>query len=104
MDGLLRSSRARRLRARASRAAPVVGIAPVGLVASPGTASAADTCTLDHRAAASASRVCPASTDLPEEGNGTGPAIGLAAAGVVGAVLVHRARKRTPTPAGRDDA
>ncbi len=104
MDGLLRSSRARRLRARAPRAALVAGIALVGLAASPGTASAAGTDTLDHRVAASASRVCPASTDLPEEGNGTGPAIGLAAAGVVGAVLVHRTRKRTPAPGGRDDA
>jgi hypothetical protein len=37
---------------------------------------------------------CPPATELPEEGNGTGPAIGLAAAGVVGAVLVHRANRR----------
>jgi hypothetical protein len=187
MDGLLRPSRARRLRAPASRAALVVVVALVGLVASPATASAAGTYTvkpvlncyeehgnkswtvvvgyvnassstvriprgadnqahpstfaslppttfepgtvdgaftttvsradlnagarwvldgytLDYRAAASASRVCPASTELPEEGNGTGPAIGLAAAGVIGAVLVRRARKRTPAAAGRDDA
>jgi len=47
---------------------------------------------------------CPPSTELPEEGNGTGPAIALAAAGVVGAVLVHRARKRTLIGTGRDDA
>jgi hypothetical protein len=187
MDGLLRSSRARRLRARASRAALVVGIALVGLAASPGTASAAGTYTvepvlncykensnrswtvvvgyvnasssnvtiprgadnqahpsklaslpptsfepgtvngaftttvsradldagarwvldghtLDYRAAASASRVCPPSTELPEQGNGTGPAIGLAAAGVVGTVLVHRTRTRALAAAGRDDA
>jgi hypothetical protein len=187
MDGLLRSSRARRLRARASRAALVAVIGLVGLVASPGTASAAatytvepvlncykensnkswtvvvgyvnassstvtiprgadnqaapskfaslpptsfepgtvngafattvsqadlnagarwvlDGFTLDYRAAAGASRVCPASTELPEEGNGTGPAIGLVAAGVVGAALVHRARKRALAAAGRDDA
>jgi hypothetical protein len=50
--------------------------------------------TLDYRAAAYASQVCPSSTELPEEGNGTGPAIGLAVAGVVGAVLVHRANRR----------
>ena len=47
---------------------------------------------------------CPPSTELPEEGNGTGPAIGLAAAGVVGAVLVHRARKRALAGTRRDDA
>ena len=47
---------------------------------------------------------CPPSTELPEEGNGTGPAIGLAAAGVVGAVLVHRARKRVLAGTRRDDA
>ena len=60
--------------------------------------------TLDYRAAAYSSQVCPSSTELPEEGNGTGPAMGLAAAGVVGAVLVHRARKRALTVTGRDDA
>ena len=48
--------------------------------------------TLDYRAAATSSQVCPSSTELPEEGNGTGPAIGLAAAAVVGAVLVRRSR------------
>jgi hypothetical protein len=37
---------------------------------------------------------CPPSTQLPEEGNGTGPAIGLAVAGGVGAILVHRAKRR----------
>ena len=62
--------------------------------------------TLDYRAAAGSSAVCPSSTELPEEGNGTGPAIGLAAAGVVGAVLVHRAnrRARALAAASRDDA
>jgi len=60
--------------------------------------------TLDYRAAASSSQVCPSSTELPEQGNGTGPAIGLAAAGLVGAVLVHRARKRALSVAGRGDA
>jgi hypothetical protein len=189
MDGLPRSSTARRLRARAGHAALVAVIALVGLAALPGTASATGThtvkpvlnCykenpddswtvvvgyvnssrktvdiprgpgnhalpskfaslpptsfrpgtvngaftavvsladlyagarwvldgyTLDYRAAASSSRVCPSSTELPEEGNGTGPAIGLAAAGVVGAVLVHRAnrRARALAAASRDDA
>ena len=49
---------------------------------------------------------CPSSTELPEEGNGTGPAIGLAAAGVVGAVLVHRANRRARALAlgSRNDA
>ena len=60
--------------------------------------------TLDYRAAAYSSQVCPSSTELPEEGNGTGPAIGLAVAGVVGAVLVRRARKRALAVAGGDDA
>ena len=41
-----------------------------------------------------ASPACPSSTELPEEGNGTGPAIALAAAGVIGAVLVGRANRR----------
>jgi hypothetical protein len=187
MDGLPRSSTARRLRRRARRAALIAVIALIGLVASPGAASASGTrtvkpvlnCykeaadgswtvvvgyvnssrktvdiprgpdnqaypskfaslpptsfepgtvngvftarvtssdlhagarwvldgyTLDYRAAASSSQVCPASTELPEEGNGTGPAIGLAVAGVVGAVLVHRARKRAPAAEERDDA
>jgi hypothetical protein len=49
---------------------------------------------------------CPSSTELPEEGNGTGPAIGLAVAGAVGAVLVHRANRRARALAAesRDDA
>jgi hypothetical protein len=186
MDGLSRSSTARRLRARAARGALVAVIALVGLVASPGTASATGThtvkpvlnCytqnaddswtvvvgyvnssrkrvdiprgplnqahpstfaslpptsfqpgtvngaftaelsladlyagarwvldgyTLDYRAAASSSRVCPSSTELPAQGNGLGPSIGLAGAGVVGAVLVWRARARTAA-GRRDDA
>jgi hypothetical protein len=37
---------------------------------------------------------CPPSSELPEEGNGTGPAIALAAAGLVGGVMVHRANRR----------
>ena len=189
MDGPTRSSTARRVRARATRAALVAVIALIGLLASPGTASATGTYTvkpvlncyvensdgswtvvvgyvnssrktiniqrgadnqaypskfstlpptsfkagtvngaftarvsvsdlyagarwvldgytLDYRAAAYSSQVCPSSTELPEEGNGTGPAIGLAAAGVVGAVLVHRAnrRARALTNGSRGDA
>jgi hypothetical protein len=45
-------------------------------------------------ARADSTPVCPSSTELPEEGNGTGPAIALAAAGVVGAVLARRANRR----------
>ena len=186
MDGLPRSSTARRLRARAGHAALVAVIGLVGLVALPGTASATGThtvepvlnCyrenpdgswtvvvgyvngsrttvdiprgprnqaftstfaslpptsfrpgtvngaftavvgladlyagarwvldgyTLDYRAAASSSQVCPSSAELPAQGNGLGPAIGLAAAGVVGAVCVLRIRARG-TAGGRDDA
>jgi hypothetical protein len=49
---------------------------------------------------------CPSSTELPEEGNGTGPAIALLAAGLVGAVLVQRAnrRARALAAASRGDA
>ncbi|TFV62170.1 hypothetical protein E4P41_07935 [Geodermatophilus sp. DF01-2] len=61
---------------------------------------------LDFAAASGTSPACPSSTELPEEGNGTGPAIGLVAAGMVGAVLVHRAnrRARALAGAGRSDA
>ena len=45
---------------------------------------------------------CPPSTQMPAEGNGTGTAIALVAAGLVGAVCVHRARRRAP--AGRGEA
>ncbi|WP_222265557.1 hypothetical protein [Modestobacter marinus] len=53
---------------------------------------------------------CPPSTELPEEGNGTGPAIAVAVAGLVGAFAVHRARRRAlagvgaPVRDGGDDA
>jgi hypothetical protein len=52
---------------------------------------------------------CPASTELPEDGNGTGPVIALAVAGVVGAVALRRVHRRSPAVAGapvedRDDA
>jgi hypothetical protein len=47
---------------------------------------------------------CPASTELPEDGNGTGPAIGLVLAGVVGAIAVNRFRRRTLAGGERDGA
>ena len=49
---------------------------------------------------------CPSSTELPAAGNGTGPAIALVAAGLVGGVAVHRAnrRARALAAAGRGDA
>ncbi len=45
---------------------------------------------------------CPSSTELPVEGNGTGPVIALLAAGLVGGVAVQRARRQAL--AGRGDA
>ncbi|MEU2347549.1 hypothetical protein [Modestobacter sp. NPDC049651] len=50
---------------------------------------------LNYLAAAQASGVCSPGTVLPAEGNGTGMAIGLVAAGAVGAVGLRRLRKRT---------
>ncbi|SET98682.1 hypothetical protein [Geodermatophilus poikilotrophus] len=44
---------------------------------------------------------CPSSTQMPADGNGTGAAIALVAAGLVGTVAVQRARRRAP--AGRGD-
>jgi hypothetical protein len=41
---------------------------------------------------------CPSSTQMPAEGNGTGMAIGLVVAGLVGAVGVQRARRRAVAP------
>jgi hypothetical protein len=38
---------------------------------------------------------CPPSTEMPAEGNGTGIVVALGAAGVVGAVVVRRVRRRT---------
>ena len=57
---------------------------------------------LDFSAAIGSTSPCPSSTELPEEGNGTGPAIGLLGAGLVGAVTVQRAGRRAL--AGRGDA
>ena len=48
------------------------------------------------RTAASA---CPAGTTLPASGNGTGIAIALVAAGVLGVLLVRRARRTASAPA-----
>jgi hypothetical protein len=38
--------------------------------------------------------VCPPSTQLPADGNGTGTAVALGAAGVVGAAMLYRFRRR----------
>jgi hypothetical protein len=38
--------------------------------------------------------VCPPTTQLPADGNGTGTAVGLGAAGVVGAAMLYRFRRR----------
>jgi hypothetical protein len=37
---------------------------------------------------------CPPSTEMPEEGNGTGPAVALLAGGALGVVLLRRLRRR----------
>ena len=38
--------------------------------------------------------VCPPTTQLPADGNGTGTAVGLGAAGVAGAAMLYRFRRR----------
>lgn len=58
---------------------------------------------------AGGSRACPPSTPLPETGNGTGPAIAIAGAGLLGAVVVRRMSRRAravgrPLSAGGSDA
>ena len=50
--------------------------------------------TVNIGSAARAAGTCPAGTTLPATGNGTGPAIALAAAGLVGVVAVRRSRRR----------
>jgi hypothetical protein len=55
---------------------------------------------VDFAAAARTGSVCPASTELPEEGNGTGPAIALLGAGLVGGLAVRRARQRALAATG----
>ena len=44
--------------------------------------------------ASMSSKRCPSSTELPEDGNGTGAAIALVAAGAIGAVALHRVHRR----------
>jgi hypothetical protein len=51
--------------------------------------------------AGSGSPACPAGSDLPADGNGTGPVIVLALAGVVGVLAVLRARRRVAALAVR---
>jgi uncharacterized membrane-anchored protein len=60
--------------------------------------------TLNYMAAAAASGVCSPSTQLPANGNGTGIAVALVVAGVLGALLVHRLSSRRPAVVpGTDD-
>lgn len=42
--------------------------------------------------------VCPPSTQLPADGNGTGTAVGLGAAGLLGAAMLYRVRRRMTRP------
>jgi|SRR4051794_16646757 len=48
---------------------------------------------------AAAAPRCPPSTEMPEEGNGTGPAVALLAAGALGVLLIRRLRNRLSTAA-----
>jgi hypothetical protein len=43
--------------------------------------------------------VCPSSTQMPADGNGSGPVVALAAAGLVGTVAVVRSRRRAAATA-----
>ncbi|MGY1705902.1 hypothetical protein ACI79C_15155 [Geodermatophilus sp. SYSU D00697] len=49
---------------------------------------------LQYNSLVSYATVCPSSTQMPADGNGSGPVIALAAAGLVGAVAVVRSRRR----------
>ncbi|MGY1639574.1 hypothetical protein ACI782_00370 [Geodermatophilus sp. SYSU D00703] len=49
---------------------------------------------LQYNSMVSYATVCPSSTQMPADGNGSGPVIALAAAGIVGAVAVARSRRR----------
>jgi hypothetical protein len=49
---------------------------------------------LQYSSLATYATVCPSSTQMPADGNGSGPVIALAAAGLVGAVAVVRSRRR----------
>lgn len=51
--------------------------------------------TLDLGAAVADGTTCGSGTSLPAEGNGTGLAIGLLAAGAMGGLMVRRARRAT---------
>ena len=44
--------------------------------------------------ASMSSKRCPSSTELPEQGNGTGAAIALVAAGAIGAAALHRVHRQ----------
>ncbi|RFU22255.1 hypothetical protein [Geodermatophilus marinus] len=65
-----------------------------------------DGTTLRYQPSMTYSKVCPSATQMPADGNGTGPVIALAAAGLVGAFALHRSRRRgaAAAPAGGDDA
>ena len=45
--------------------------------------------------------VCPPTTQLPADGNGTGTAVALGAAGAVGAAVLYRFRRRLNRPKSR---
>jgi hypothetical protein len=51
---------------------------------------------LDYQNSAWMAPKCPTGTQLPADGNGTGTAIGLGAAGLVGAFVLLRMRRRRP--------
>jgi hypothetical protein len=60
--------------------------------------------TLNYMAAAAASGICSPSTQLPGNGNGTGIAVALVVAGVLGALLLRRlARPRPAAATGTGD-
>lgn len=44
------------------------------------------------------SAACPPSTQMPAEGNGLGPVVGLGIAGVLGAIVIRRVRRLAETP------
>jgi hypothetical protein len=45
-----------------------------------------------------AAAACPPSTQMPGEGNGLGPVVGLGVAGVLGAIVIRRVRRLAETP------
>ena len=48
-----------------------------------------------------AAAACPPSTQMPGEGNGLGPVVGLGIAGVLGALVIRRVRRLAETPVPR---